>query len=79
MEKKTNEACLTHTAHTGQGEEELNERLFTDLHPNTELGIDLKLLTRTPGRMRKYERKAGALIRDGDMHYIFVEEEVACG
>lgn len=41
--------------------------------PNTEPGIDLKLITREPGRMEIGEMKSGMITRDGDDHYLFVE------
>ncbi len=42
-------------------------------YPNTEPGIDLKLFTREPGRMEIGEMKSGMITRDGDDHYLFVE------
>ena len=41
--------------------------------PNTEPCIDLKLITREPGRMEIGEIKSGMITRDGDDHYSFVE------
>lgn len=49
------------------------DRLFKDIHPNTELGIDLKLLTRKPGRMKQGEKLNGCLTRDGESHYLFFQ------
>lgn len=43
-------------------------------YPNTEPGIDLKLFTREPGRMEIGEMKSGMITRDGDDHYLFVED-----
>lgn len=42
-------------------------------YPNTEPGIDLKLFTQEPGRMKIGEVKSGMITRDGDDHYSFVE------
>ena len=42
-------------------------------YPNTELGIDLKLLTREPGRMRVGTSLNGVLARDGKEHFTFRE------
>jgi len=50
-----------------------NDRLFEDIHPHTELDIDLKLITQKPGRMREGEFLAGMLTRDGENHYSFVQ------
>lgn len=41
--------------------------------PNTELCIDLKLLTRKPGRMITGKYLCGILTRDNDDHYTFIE------
>ena len=50
-----------------------NGQLFVDIFPNTELGIDLKLLTRKPGRMPVGESLPGFITRDGDDCFRFVE------
>lgn len=54
-------------------EEEVEDQLFRDLWPNTELSIDLKLLTRKPGRLKVGEHRKGELIRDGEFHLTFIE------
>ena len=51
----------------------IRDRLFKDAHPNTELGVDLKLLTRKRGRMKVGEMLDGAIVRDGEDHYLFME------
>lgn len=43
------------------------------VYPNTEPCIDLKLLTRQPGRILIGDYLDGALTRDGDDHYLFIE------
>lgn len=53
--------------------EEDGDQLFKNIHPNTELGIDLKLFTRTPGRMKIGEVRSGAITRDGEDHFTFIE------
>ena len=47
--------------------------LFRDIHPNTELAVDLKLLTRKRGRMRVGEYLDGALARDSEAHFWFIQ------
>ena len=47
--------------------------LLDGLCPNTELCVDLKLLTRHPGRLPKDKMIGGGIMRDGDDHYVFVE------
>lgn len=49
------------------------DQLFKSIHPNTELGVDLKLLTREPGRMNIGEIRSGAITRDGEDHFTFIE------
>ena len=51
----------------------LRARLFKDLHPHTELGVDLKLLTHKPGRMPVDANLNGCITRDGELHYTFTE------
>lgn len=46
---------------------------FAVAYPNTEPCIDLKLLTRQPGRIAIGDYLDGALTRDGDEHYLFIE------
>ena len=49
------------------------ERLFKDLHPNTELCVDLKLYTREPGRMPVGAYINGTIEHDSEEHYTFTE------
>ena len=50
--------------------------LFRDFYPNTELGIDLKLITREPGRLPVGDSINCMLTRDGDYHYTAVENTI---
>lgn len=43
------------------------------VYPNTEPCIDLKLLTRQPGHIAVGDYLDGTLTRDGDEHYLFIE------
>lgn len=43
------------------------------LHPNTELCVDLKLLTHKPGRLPVGKSLGGALAHNGEQEYTFVE------
>ena len=52
---------------------QLRDQLFRSLFPNTELSVDLKLLTRRPGRLSVGERLRGVMERDGEEHFTFVE------
>lgn len=48
-------------------------RTWTGLYPNTELGVDLKLVTQKQGRMELGEYRDGMITRDGEDHFTFVE------
>lgn len=58
--------------HKAEAEREADQ-LFVDIHPNTELCIDLKVMTRQPGRMPVGEYIPGMLTRDGEDHFLFIE------
>ena len=44
-----------------------------NFYPNTELGINLKLITREPGRMPEGKCLEGTITRDSEDHYTFLE------
>lgn len=48
-------------------------RTWTGLYPNTELGVDLKLVTQEQGRMELGEYLDGMITRDREDHFTFVE------
>ena len=43
------------------------------MHPNTELGVDVKFLTREPGRMNVGDSMGGLITCDKEGHFTFVE------
>lgn len=49
------------------------DRTWTGLYPNTELGVDLKLVTQEQGPMELGEYLDGMITRDGEDHFTFVE------
>lgn len=49
-------------------------RAWTGLYPNTELGVDLKLVTQEQGRMELGEMLHGMIVRDGEDHFNFTED-----
>ena len=55
-------------------EDDDEDQLFKDIHPNTELGIDLKLLTRKPGRLPVGVPVDGSIVNDGSDHFTFLED-----
>lgn len=48
-------------------------RTWTGLYPNTELDVDLKLVTQEQGPMELGEYLDGMITRDGEDHFTFVE------
>ena len=50
-------------------------RIFKDIHPHTELGVDLKLLTREPGRMPVGTMIDGAIVHDDEVHFTFIQND----
>ena len=50
-----------------------DEPLFKDIFPNTELSVDLKLLTREPGRMAVGAYLDGTITHDGEDHFTFIQ------
>ena len=52
------------------------DRLFKDFYPSTEPGIDLKIITRKPGRMSVGDSMSCMLIHDSDYHYTAVEHAI---
>lgn len=61
------------TGSTGAG------RAWTGLYPNTELDVDLKLVTQKQGPMELGEYLDGMITRDGDDHFTFVENDTERG
>lgn len=47
-------------------------RAWTGFYPNTELGVDLKLVTQKQGPMELGEYLDGMITRDGEDHFTFV-------
>ena len=54
---------------------ESSNKLVKGFYPNTELGIDLKLITRKPGRLGIGEYLGGAITHDGEDHFTFVQND----
>jgi hypothetical protein len=50
-------------------------KLEKGFYPNTELGIDLKLITRKPGRLGIGEYLDGAITHDDEDHFTFVQND----
>ena len=50
-------------------------KLFKDFYPNTELDVDLKLLTRQPGRMSSGAYLDGAITRVSETSFCFIQND----
>lgn len=67
-------ACRMFKEALAEEEETEPDRLFRDLHPDTHLCVDLKILSRKPGRMHVDESISCMLTRDGEDHFTAVED-----
>ena len=78
LENSNEPLAVAYRKHFDENEEENAEgdQLFRDLWPDTELSIDLKLLTRKPGRLPVGVPVDGSIINDGDDHFTFVENAI---
>ena len=54
---------------------ESSSKASKSFYPNTELGIDLKLMTKEPGRMAVGEYLDGAITHDEEDHFTFVQND----
>lgn len=52
------------------------DRLFSDIYPDTHLGVDLKMLTCQPERMKVGDFLPGVITRDGLFHFSFVQNAI---
>ena len=50
------------------------DRIFKDFFPDTHLDVDLKLITRKPGRMPVGAYFNGAITRDEENHFTFIQD-----
>lgn len=57
------------------GAEVETSQLFKDLHPDTHLDVDLKLLTREPGHMPVGAMLDGAITHDKENHFTFIQND----
>ena len=51
------------------------DRLFKDFFPDTHLDVDLKLMTREPGRMPVGAMLDGAITHDEEDHFTFIQND----
>lgn len=52
-----------------------SDHLFKDFYPDTHPGIDLKLITHKPGHMPVGAYFDGAITRDGEDHFSFIQND----
>jgi len=72
LENSDDALAVAYREHTTDADEE-DDRLFRGYYPDTHLDIDLKLITRKPGRMRVGAYINCLLTRDGEDHFEAVE------
>ena len=73
LENSDEAVAVAYRERIAEAEEEIEDQLFRDLWPNSELDVTLKLLTRKPGRLPIGEPHKGSIVRDSDDHLTFVE------
>ena len=72
-------AFREHSAAASAADEDAGEEdscLFGDFFPDTHLGVDLKVISRTPGRMQVGANINCMLTRDDEDHYTAVEADL---
>lgn len=72
LENSDDALAVAYREHTTDADEE-DDRLFRGYYPDTHLCVDLKLITRKPGRMPVGNSIIALLTRDGEFHYTAVE------
>ena len=72
LENSDDALAVAYREHTTDADEE-DDRLFRGYYPDTHLCVDLKLITRKPGRMRVGAYINCMLKRDGEYHFTAVE------
>ena len=72
LENSDDALAVAYREHTTDADEE-DDRLFRGYYPDTHLDIDLKLITRKPGRMHVGEYINCLLTRDAEDHFEAVE------
>lgn len=76
LENSNEPLAVVYRKHTSEAEaKDETDRLFKDLHPDTHLDVDLKLLTREPGHMPVGAMLDGAITRDEVNHFCFIQND----
>lgn len=76
LENSDDALAVAYREHMSETEaEKETDCLFKHIYPNTELGVDLKLVTRTPGRIPIGTYLDGMITRDGEEHFCFVQND----
>lgn len=76
LENSDDDLAVAFRHHQTAAEADISQRLFGDLFPNTELGVDLKIISRKRGRMPVGEYINCMLTRDDEDHYTAVEADL---
>lgn len=76
LENSNDPLAVAYRERMAESEEEDDDedQLFRDLWPNTEPAVDLKLLTRKPGRLPVGVPVKGSIVNDGSDHFTFLQD-----
>ena len=76
LENSNEPLAVAYREHTSEAEaEDETDRLFKDFFPDTHLDVDLKLITREPGRMPVGAMLDGAITHDDANHFTFIQND----
>ena len=76
LENSNEPLAVAYREHTSKAEvEDEDDRLFKDFFPDTHLDVDLKLITREPGRMPVGAYLDGAITHDDEDHFTFIQND----
>ena len=74
LENSNDAFAVAYRKHASEAEAKgETDHLFLDLHPDTHLGVDLKVMKSEPGRMEVGEMLNGAIARDDENHFTFLQ------
>ncbi len=73
LQNSDDDLAVAFRHHQTAAEADISQRLFRDLFPDTHLGVDLKVISRTPGRMHVGANINCMLTRDSEFHFTAME------
>ena len=77
LENSNEPLAVAYREHTSETEAvDETDRLFKDFFPDTHLAVDLKMMTREPGRMPVGAMIDGAITHDDEDHFTFIQNNL---